>query len=89
MALQMLALLHLEGYSHHEEALPIAAVSLVATLAVNHQLRTERQNVSHKFPTTLDHHTFFAGEWKCGRLRDHPRVPITITIAASPKKMVV
>ena len=34
-------------------------------------------------PVTLDHHIFTKGEWTRARLRDHPRVPITISIDTS------
>ena len=36
-------------------------------------------------PVTLDHHIFTKGEWTRARLRDHPRVPITISIDTSAK----
>ena len=36
-------------------------------------------------PVTLDHHIFTKGEWTRVRLRDHPRVPITISIDTSAK----
>ncbi|XP_068753710.1 uncharacterized protein [Montipora capricornis] len=34
-------------------------------------------------PVTLDHHIFTKGEWTRAHLRDHPRVPITISIDTS------
>ena len=36
-------------------------------------------------PVTLDHHIFTKGEWTRARLRDHSRVPITISIDTSAK----
>ena len=34
-------------------------------------------------PVTLDHHIFTKGKWTLAHLRDHPRVPITISIDTS------
>ena len=34
--------------------------------------------------TRLEHHIFTEGKWKQARLRDHPRIPIIITVAQSP-----
>ena len=39
--------------------------------------------VSRRPPVTLDHHIFNKGEWKRAHLRNHPRVPITISVDAS------
>ena len=38
---------------------------------------------SRRVPVTLDHHIFTKDEWTQAHLRDHPRVPITITIDTS------
>ena len=41
--------------------------------------------VSRCAPVTLDHHIFTKDEWTRAHLRDHPRVPITISIDKSAK----
>ena len=37
-------------------------------------------------PLTLSHHIFTKGEWRRARLRDHPRVPITIQLDSLGRK---
>lgn len=60
-------------------------VSQVATISINH-LQTSHHSANDNGHTVLDHHIFTAGEWKKAKLRDHPRVPITITVAAPPEQ---
>ncbi|KAK2555623.1 hypothetical protein P5673_022644 [Acropora cervicornis] len=45
--------------------------------------KARQGSVGRFAPVTLDHHIFTNGEWKRARLRDHPRVPITISIDTS------
>ena len=37
-------------------------------------------------PLTLSHHIFTKGEWRRARLRDHPRIPITIQLDSLGRK---
>ena len=45
--------------------------------------KARQGSVGRFAPVTLDHHIFTKGEWKRARLRDHPRIPITISIDTS------
>ena len=42
---------------------------------------TTHATVTNPFAARLDHHIFSKGEWKRARLRDHPRLPITISLS--------
>ena len=66
----------------------------ISQVAACHSSRTRQRRRHNRAPTThgtvgrrpsvrLDHHVFTKGEWKQARLREHPRVPITISIGTS------
>ena len=66
----------------------------ISQVAACHSSKTRQRRRHDRAPTThgtvgrrpsvrLDHHVFTKGEWKQARLREHPRVPITISIDTS------
>ena len=66
----------------------------ISQVAACHSSKTRQRRRHNRAPTThgtvgrrppvrLDHHVFTKGEWKQARLREHPRVPITISVDTS------
>lgn len=45
--------------------------------------RTTHSTINKPLPPRLNHHIFSKGEWKRARLREHPRVAITISLDKS------
>ena len=80
-----------------EASEPIFQIASNASLPVNgsttHKQRRRRRRRStptsnsttnRLLSTRLEHHIFSKGEWRRARLRDHPRVPISISIDKHP-----
>ena len=80
-----------------EASEPIFQIASNASLPVNgsttHKQRRRRRRRStptsnsttnRPLSTRLEHHIFSKGEWRRARLRDHPRVPISISIDKHP-----
>ncbi|XP_048576277.1 uncharacterized protein LOC125557593 [Nematostella vectensis] len=65
---------------HATQAEPIAQIS-----SLHGETKQDTRPTTHattaKRPVRLDHHIFSKGEWKRARFRDHPRLPITISLA--------
>ena len=76
---------------HATETEPISQIAAFQTKGdqlprTPHRRRHNRKTTTHVTITTpsaagLDHHIFSKGEWKKTCLRDHPRLPITISLS--------
>ena len=76
---------------HATETEPISQIAAFQTKGdqlprTPRRRRHNRKTTTHVTITTpsaarLDHHIFSKGEWKRTRLRDHPRLPITISLS--------
>ena len=67
---------------------PISQVAACQSSKTRQRRRHNRAPTTHgtvgrRPPVRLDHHVFTKGEWKQARLREHPRVPITISVDTS------
>ncbi|PFX33128.1 hypothetical protein AWC38_SpisGene1978 [Stylophora pistillata] len=76
---------------HATETEPISEMTAFQTKSVGPPRASQRHchtrkvtthaTVTKPFAAQLDHHIFSKGEWKRARLRDHPRLPITISLS--------
>ena len=74
---------------------PISQIAIISSSEAhpsrNHQRQRQRRRrkrpsmthtaVNHPKPATLEHHIFTKGEWRRARLRAHPRIDISISLA--------
>ena len=70
------------------ESDPIYQVAAFQSGRTRRQRRRKHAPATHSTvdkrpPVILDHHVFTKGEWKRARLRDHPRVSVTISVDTS------
>ena len=61
---------------HATESESISQIATIHTGSTNPSKATKTRPPAVR----LDHHIFSKGEWKRARLRDHPRVPVTVTL---------
>ena len=67
---------------HATETEPISQIAALQTKSKGSLRKTTTHaTVTKPFAARLDHHIFSKGEWKRARLRDHPRLPITISLS--------
>ena len=65
------------------ESEPISQIAALhaETTSMSRNRRTAKKGTHATIKTPLEHHIFSKGEWRRARLRDHPRAPVTITLA--------